>query len=145
LFNLSRTIELLKRNSELSIVNEFSRNDTLASHTQETWDCSGKRKLTILYFCLAIMKSRARGRGNRFCDTFPNVCKFDENLFHAAFIRSAHVENPNEFILPASWLIDTRFTCNSICTALIFMIYLVTWRFTEYVQKEITNQESLET
>jgi len=33
LFNLSRTIELLKKNSELSVVNEFSRNDTLASHT----------------------------------------------------------------------------------------------------------------
>jgi len=33
LFNLSRTIELLKRNSELLIVNEFPRNDTLASHT----------------------------------------------------------------------------------------------------------------
>jgi len=33
LFNLSGTIELLKRNSELLIVNEFPRNDTLASHT----------------------------------------------------------------------------------------------------------------
>jgi len=35
LFNLSRDsiIELLKKNSELSIVNEFPRNDTLASHT----------------------------------------------------------------------------------------------------------------
>jgi len=33
LFNLSRTIELLKRNSGLSIVNEFPRNDTPASHT----------------------------------------------------------------------------------------------------------------
>jgi len=30
LFNLSRTIE-----KELSIVNEFPRNDTLASHTHE--------------------------------------------------------------------------------------------------------------
>jgi len=34
LFNLSRTIELLKKTSELSIVNEFPRNDTLASHTR---------------------------------------------------------------------------------------------------------------
>jgi len=33
LFNLSRTIELLKKNSELLIVNKFSRNDTLASLT----------------------------------------------------------------------------------------------------------------
>jgi len=33
LFNLSRTIELLKRNSDLLMVNEFPRNDTLASHT----------------------------------------------------------------------------------------------------------------
>jgi len=33
LFNLSRNIELLKKNSELSIVNEFPRNNTLASNT----------------------------------------------------------------------------------------------------------------
>jgi len=36
LYNLLRTIELLKKNSELSIINEFPRNDTLASHTRLT-------------------------------------------------------------------------------------------------------------
>jgi len=34
LFNLSRIIKLLKKNSELSIINEFPRNNTLASHAR---------------------------------------------------------------------------------------------------------------
>jgi len=63
LFNLSKTIELLKKNSELSIVNEFPQNDTLASHAQYNFNICEyrwlfsyrKRKEVDYYIFLSII------------------------------------------------------------------------------------------